>query len=91
MSVVLHVFGAEDGVADPGLAQRNFVTEQCVREEIEVIAVRSLVVDGTVAFVSVQVDQVWIILTIVEAVGRARVALLEELGHVCTLNLRNAQ
>ena len=86
VGVVLHVLGAKDGVTEWGLVQGDFVTEQWIREEIEVVAVRRLVVDAAVAFVSIQVDQVWIILAIVEAVGRARVALLEQVGDVRSLH-----
>lgn len=91
MSVILHVLWAEDGVADLGLLERNFITEQWVRKEIEVIAVRGLVVDGAVAFVSVQVDQVGIILAIVEAVGCAWVTLLEQFWDVSTLHGGNVE
>ena len=91
VGVVLHVFGAEDGVAKRRLVQGNLVAEQWVREEVEVIAVCWLVVDAAVAFVSVQVDQVWIILAIVEAVGRARIALLEQLRDVGALHVDDVQ
>ena len=75
--VILHGIRAKDGVTIRRLCKWYFITEEWVREEIEVIAIRRLVIDTAVAFVTVQVDQVWIILAIVEAVGSAWVALLE--------------
>lgn len=82
VSVVLHVCRPEDGVTGSGLGQGHFVAKQWIREEIEVIAVRRFVFDAAVTFVSIQVDQVRIVLAIVVAVSRTRVALLEELWHV---------
>lgn len=78
MRVKLHVLGPEDGITSWVLSERYLVAEKGVIKEIEVIAVRGLVFDAAVAFVAVQVDQVRIVLTIVEAVCCAGVALLEQ-------------
>ena len=78
VSVELHAFRSEDGGTVWGLGQGHLITEQWIREEIEVIAIRRFVIDAAVTFVSVEVDQVWIILAIVETIGCARVALLEQ-------------
>ena len=87
MSVVLHVVVTKDSVAIVRLSKRDFIAKQWITEEIEVITVSCLVFDSTVAFVSVQVNQVWIILAVIKAVGSAWVALFEQLGYVSTLNL----
>jgi hypothetical protein len=71
------VFWSKDGAASIVLGKGDFIAKQRVIKVIEVITVSCLVLDGTVAFVSVQVDEVCIILAVIETVGCARVALFE--------------
>ena len=56
VSVVLHVSSTEDRVTVWGFSQGNFIAEQGVWEEVEIITIRRLVRDAAVAFVSIQVD-----------------------------------
>ena len=82
MRVELHILWAENGVACIALLQRDLVAQKRIGEEIEVIAVGGLVVDAAVAFVAVEINEVWVVLAIVESVCCARVALLEQKGDV---------
>lgn len=85
VSVVLHVPLAEDGIAVIWFLKWYFRAQQRIREEVEIIAVCAFVIDAAVALVSIQVDQVCVISTIVESIRGARVTLPEQVRNMSTL------
>lgn len=85
--VVLHILWTEYAVTCLTFCERDLVAEEWVGEEIEVIAVSGLVIDAAVAFVTIQVNQIGVVLAIVETVGGTGVALLEQKGDMSRLHL----